>query len=166
MCAADWRFLYDERRRLLSIGHHIDDDRLDDGVYDLLASEARLATFVAIAQGQIPEESWFALGRLLTDLGGDTTLLSWSGSMFEYLMPLLVMPSYPNTLLDETAHHCVERQIAYGRRDGCHGASPNRRTTSSTPTALPISRVQGPRLGLQRQARRPRHLPVLHHRWR
>jgi len=69
-------------------------------LYDLLASEARLCSFVAIAQGQIPQESWFALGRLLTNVGGEPILVSWSGSMFEYLMPLLVMPTYERTLLD------------------------------------------------------------------
>ena len=75
-------------------------------------------TFVAIAQGKLPQESWFALGRLLTTVGGDATLLSWSGSMFEYLMPLLVMPTYENTLLDDTCRAAVKRQIAYGSQRG------------------------------------------------
>ena len=83
--------------------------------YDLLASEARFSSFVAIAQGQLPQENWFALGRLLTTAGGQPVLLSWSGSMFEYLMPLLVMPTYDNTLLDQTYRVTVERQIAYGQ---------------------------------------------------
>src|SRR5690606_39273100 len=112
----DHRFLYDRGRHLLSIGYNVDDHRLDAGYYDLLASEARLANFVGIAQGQLPKESWFALGRLLTEVDGASTLLSWSGSMFEYLMPQLVMPSYPDTLLDQTAKHSVERQIEYGRQ--------------------------------------------------
>ncbi|TYT27500.1 cyclic beta 1-2 glucan synthetase [Luteimonas viscosa] len=112
----DHRFLYDRARRLLSIGYSVDEQRLDAGYYDLLASEARLANFVAIAQGQLPQESWFALGRLLTEVDGAPTLLSWSGSMFEYLMPQLVMPSYEGTLLDQTAKHSVERQIEYGRQ--------------------------------------------------
>ena len=77
-----------------------------------------LSSFVAIAQGQLPQESWFALGRLLTTAGGEPALLSWSGSMFEYLMPLLVMPTYENTLLDRTCHAAVNRQIAYGRERG------------------------------------------------
>ncbi len=114
----DFGFLYDRTRELLSIGYCIDERRLDGGYYDLLASEARLGNFVAIAQGQIPQDSWFALGRLLTDFDGQPALLSWSGSMFEYLMPQLVMPSYEGTLLDQTARAAVERQIAYGRQRG------------------------------------------------
>ncbi|WP_372486760.1 GH36-type glycosyl hydrolase domain-containing protein [Stenotrophomonas sp. WHRI 8082] len=107
-------FLYDRSRHLLSIGYNVDERRLDSGCYDLLASEARLCSFVAISQGQVPQENWFALGRLLTEVNGNATLLSWSGSMFEYLMPQLVMPSYPDTLLDQTALHAVQAQIAYG----------------------------------------------------
>ncbi len=85
----------------------MDERRLDASFYDLLASEARLASFVAIAQGQLPQEGWFALGRLLTVTGsGEPVLLSWSGSMFEYLMPTLVMPSFAGTLLDQT---CARR---------------------------------------------------------
>ena len=111
-------FLYDKARHLLAIGYNVSDRRRDSSYYDLLASEARLSTFVAIAQGQLPQESWFALGRLLTTAGGKPTLLSWSGSMFEYLMPLLVMPTYENTLLDQTCRAAVGRQIAYGRQRG------------------------------------------------
>ncbi|MEO6365754.1 MAG: glucoamylase family protein, partial [Luteimonas sp.] len=116
-CAAmDYQFLYDRSRHLLSIGFNVDEQRVDQGYYDLLASEARLCSFVAIAQGQLPQETWFALGRLLTEVDGDPTLLSWSGSMFEYLMPQLVMPSYEGTLLDQTSKHSVARQIEYGRQ--------------------------------------------------
>jgi len=110
----DYDFLYDEARHLLAIGYNVTDRRLDASYYDLLASEARLGSFVAIAQGQLPQESWFALGRLLTSAAGEPTLLSWSGSMFEYLMPLLVMPTYDNTILDQTYRAAVARQIAYG----------------------------------------------------
>ncbi|WP_425606312.1 GH36-type glycosyl hydrolase domain-containing protein [Lysobacter yananisis] len=110
----EYEFLYDRPRRLLSIGYNVDEHRLDAGYYDLLASEVRLCNFVAIAQGQLPQESWFALGRLLTEVNGDVALLSWSGSMFEYLMPQLVMPSYPDTLLDQTSRHVVDAQIAHG----------------------------------------------------
>ena len=114
----EYEFLYDRARHLLSIGYNVDERRLDAGHYDLLASEARLCSFVAIAQGQLPQETWFALGRLLTEVDGDATLLSWSGSMFEYLMPQLVMPSYPDTLLDQTAQHAVQAQIDFGARRG------------------------------------------------
>ncbi|MEA3643874.1 MAG: cyclic beta 1-2 glucan synthetase, partial [Lamprobacter sp.] len=114
----DYNFLFDEAQSLLAIGYRVAERRCDESYYDLLASEARLGCFVAIAQGQLPQESWFALGRLLTRAVGNTTLLSWSGSMFEYLMPLLVMPSYDNTLLDQTYRTAVARQIAYGKERG------------------------------------------------
>jgi len=111
----DYDFLYDEERQLLTIGYNVTEYRPDAGYYDLLASEARLASFVAIAQGALPQANWFALGRLLTSSWGEPILLSWSGSMFEYLMPLLVMPSYEHTLLDETCKAAVSSQIAYGK---------------------------------------------------
>ncbi len=114
----EYGFLYDKPSRLLSIGYDVDTRRRDPAFYDLLASEARLGVFVAVAQGHLPEESWFALGRLLTTSGGEPVLLSWSGSMFEYLMPLLVMPTYEHTLLDQTAHAAVARQMEYGRQRG------------------------------------------------
>ncbi|MCU0767836.1 MAG: cyclic beta 1-2 glucan synthetase [Burkholderiaceae bacterium] len=116
MAEMDFGFLYDPARDLLAIGYNVDDRRLDAGHYDLLASEVRLASFVAIATGKIPQASWFALGRQLATLDRKTVLLSWSGSMFEYLMPMLVMPSYENTLLDETMRGAVERQVRYGRQ--------------------------------------------------
>lgn len=112
----EYDFLYDKNQHLLTIGYNADDQRRDPSYYDLLASEARLSTFVAISQGKIPQESWFALGRQLTNAGGDSVLLSWSGSMFEYLMPLLYMPTYENTLLHQTYKVMVERQIEYGRQ--------------------------------------------------
>jgi cyclic beta-1,2-glucan synthetase len=111
-------FLYEKKSRLFVIGYNVSDHRRDSSYYDLLASEARLASFVAIAQGQIPQETWFALGRLLTSSHGDPVLISWSGSMFEYLMPLLVMPTYENTLLDQTCRAVVKRQIEYGDKRG------------------------------------------------
>lgn len=110
----NYNFLYDKTQRLLSIGFNADDNRLDASFYDLLASEARLSSFVAIAQGKLPQENWFALGRRLTSAGKTPVLLSWSGSMFEYLMPMLVMPTYENTLLDEMAIGTVKKQIEYG----------------------------------------------------
>ncbi len=106
-------FLFDKATKLLRIGYNVEEQRKDNSYYDLLASEARLGIFVAIAQGKLPQESWFALGRLLTNSGGDPILLSWSGSMFEYLMPQLVMPSYENTLLYQTNKATVKRQIDY-----------------------------------------------------
>jgi cyclic beta-1,2-glucan synthetase len=118
MARADYTLLYDTTRHLMAVGYNVDDHRRDSGHYDLLASEARLSSFVAIAQGEVPQDNWFALGRLLTTVGNSTALLSWSGSMFEYLMPNLVMPSYANTLLDQTCHAAVQAQIAYGEQHG------------------------------------------------
>ena len=114
----EYGFLFDDTRHLLTIGYNVSEHRRDTSFYDLLASEARLGNFVAIAQGHLPQESWFALGRLLTSADGDPVLLSWSGSMFEYLMPMLVMPSYENTLLDQTARAAVAGQIRYGHERG------------------------------------------------
>ncbi|MBF0544286.1 MAG: cyclic beta 1-2 glucan synthetase [Candidatus Riflebacteria bacterium] len=118
MAHMEYDFLYDKARHLLAIGYNVGESRRDSSFYDLLASEARLATFVAIAQGQLPQECWFSLGRLLTNVGGNPVLLSWDGSMFEYLMPILVMPKYENTLLDQTYKAAVDRQIDYGTRRG------------------------------------------------
>lgn len=114
----EYDFLYDPARKLLSIGYNVDENKSDASYYDLLASEARLAVFVGIAQGQIPQESWFSLGRLLTAAARKPVLLSWSGSMFEYLMPLLVMPTYENSLLDQTCKAAVAAQIEYGETCG------------------------------------------------
>jgi cellobiose phosphorylase len=122
-CAAivaemDFGFLYDRTRSLFSIGYRAGSPTLDPSYYDLLASEARLASFMAVARSEVPVEHWFRLGRTLTRAGGETALVSWSGSMFEYLMPALVMRSFPATLLDETCHGAVRRQIAYASRYG------------------------------------------------
>ncbi|TAL89948.1 MAG: cyclic beta 1-2 glucan synthetase, partial [Candidimonas sp.] len=114
----DYDFLYDKSNHLLTIGYNVDERRCDESFYDLLASEARLCSFVGIAQDELPQENWFSLGRQLTALGGEATLLSWSGSMFEYLMPLLIMPTFDKTLLDQTYKSMVKRQIEYGARRG------------------------------------------------
>ncbi len=115
-------FLYDRKRRLFAVGYRLADGagagRLDTSFYDLLASEARLASFIAIAKGEIPELHWFRLGRLITSVHGAPVLLSWSATMFEYLMPLLLMRSYPETLLDASCRMAVRRQIDYGASRG------------------------------------------------
>ena len=116
LAAMEFDFLYNSSRGLLCIGYDVGERRRDPACYDLLASEARLASFLLIAQGQVPQKHWFSLGRLLTSQGGDVSLISWSGSMFEYLMPQLIMPSYPNTLLEQTCKAAVSRQIEYGRQ--------------------------------------------------
>ncbi|MDZ4213934.1 MAG: glucoamylase family protein [Rhodocyclaceae bacterium] len=114
----DFAMLFDESRLLFSIGFNTAEGRLDDSYYDMLASECRLASFLAIAKGETPQEHWFRLGRAITRTEGGTALVSWSASMFEYLMPLLVMPSYDNTLLDQTCKAAVARQIEYGSQCG------------------------------------------------
>ncbi len=113
MSDSDYDFLFDKTTNLLRIGYNVDEQKKDDSYYDMLASEARLGIFAGIALGKLPQKSWFALGRLLTNSAGDPILLSWSGSMFEYLMPQLVMPSYVNTLLYQTCKSTVKRQIEY-----------------------------------------------------
>ena len=114
----DFGFLFDDRRKLFSIGYQQASHSLDPSYYDLLASEARLASFIAIAKNDVPVDHWFHLGRTLTRSSGATALVSWSGSMFEYLMPALVMQTFPNTVLDQTYAGAVRRQIAYGSEHG------------------------------------------------
>jgi len=114
----DFRFLFDEKRKLFTIGYHIGSSAVDNSYYDLLASESRLASFVAVAKDDVSVDHWFRLGRQLTATAGTRTLLSWSGSMFEYLMPALVMQTFPFTLLDQTHKGSVKRQIAYGAERG------------------------------------------------
>jgi cyclic beta-1,2-glucan synthetase len=118
----DFRSLYDSRRRLFAVGYRLPDadgpGRLDTSFYDLLASEARLASFVAIAKGDVPPRHWFALGRPLTSVDGRVALLSWSATMFEYLLPLLFTRTYPETLLDGSCRTAVAHQRRYAGRLG------------------------------------------------
>ena len=118
MAQMDFSLLYDSQRDLFVIGYNADERRLDTGYYDLLASEVRLTNYVTIAQGQTPQRAWFTLGRLLGENAGVPTLLSWSGSMFEYLMPMLVMPNYDGSLLDQTCRAAVAVQIEHGKALG------------------------------------------------
>ena len=110
----DFRFLFDPSRNLLRIGYRVSDGEPDPNYYDLLASEARLASFVAIAKGDVPASHWFQLGRTMTPVGRGSALVSWSGSMFEYLMPALVMRSPAGSLLEQTCELVVRRQMQYG----------------------------------------------------
>ncbi|MBF0575130.1 GH36-type glycosyl hydrolase domain-containing protein [Dysgonomonas sp. GY617] len=114
----DFAFLYSTSKKLFVIGYNVSEQRMDNSSYDMLASEARLCSYVAIAQGQVPQEHWFSLSRLLVVSQGKPVLLSWSGSMFEYLMPLLVMPNFEHTLLDQTYKVAVKAQIEYGKTLG------------------------------------------------
>ena len=114
----DFSFLFDPTRKLLSIGFAVRDGTLDPGCYDLLASEARLASFLAVAKGDVAPDHWFRLGRALTPVGRGSALVSWSGSMFEYLMPALVMRAPALSLLDHTYRLVVARQMSYAAELG------------------------------------------------
>jgi len=118
LAVMDFTFLFDTERELFSIGYNAAESCCDASFYDLLASEARLCSYVAIALGQVPQAHWFFMSRLLIASRGEPILVSWSGSMFEYLMPLLVMPNYENTLLDHSCQAAVQQQIAYGKTHG------------------------------------------------
>ncbi|MDQ6788995.1 MAG: hypothetical protein M3033_19500, partial [Acidobacteriota bacterium] len=109
-------FLLDSERKVFVIGFNVETEKPDNSFYDLLASESRLASFVAIAKGEIPREHWFRLGRPLTPVDGSRALISWTATMFEYLMPILVMRDYDETLLDQTYKTIVKRQIEYGAK--------------------------------------------------
>ncbi|MBB3102566.1 GH36-type glycosyl hydrolase domain-containing protein [Azomonas macrocytogenes] len=116
--AMDFAFLLDPQRKLLSIGYAVSDGRLDPACYDLLASEARLASLVAIAKGDVTTRHWLRLGRISAPLGSSSVLLSWSGSMFEYLMPSLVLRAPTDSLIEQTTRGAVHRQQKYGRSRG------------------------------------------------
>jgi len=114
----DFRFLYDSRRKTLSIGFDLDAGRISPSYYDLLASEARIATFIAVAKGDVPQEAWLHLGRAHTMYESESVLLSWTGTMFEYLMPALWMRHYPGTITHNSLRAALNAQRAYGRRKG------------------------------------------------
>ena len=149
--AMDFGFLFDPLRKLLAIGYRVTDGRLDTGRYDLLASEAHLASFVAIAKGDVPVSHWFRLGRALTPVGLDSVLVSWSGSMFEYLMPALVMRAPPGSLLEQTARLAVARQITYGAERGVPwGVSESGYSARDLEMTYQYSNFGVPGLGLRR----------------
>src|SRR5690606_24713887 len=110
----DFSFLMRLDRKLLSIGYRVEERQLDESCYDLLASEARLTSLFAVAKGDLPTRHWFRLGRPVTAIGFSGALMSWSGSMFEYLMPSLVMKERPGSILNQSSRLAIARQIAYG----------------------------------------------------
>ncbi len=112
------RFMYVPERRVFAIGYSVEDRRLDNSYYDLLASESRLGSFCAIARGEVPMEHWWALGRPFGASFGQRALMSWSGTMFEYLTPNLLMRAYDKSLLTEAIDSAISHQIGYGRRQG------------------------------------------------
>jgi cyclic beta-1,2-glucan synthetase len=112
----DFSFLFNQHRQIFHIGYNLDTGKLDNNYYDLLASEARIASILAIAKNDVPQSHWLHLARPLTNLAHGQTLLSWSGTMFEYLMPVLLMRSYTGTLLDQSVQAAAAYQIDYGRQ--------------------------------------------------
>jgi cyclic beta-1,2-glucan synthetase len=111
--AMGFGFLFNPKRKLLSVGFDVEKNELSAACYDLLASEARIASFVSIAKDDIPQESWFQFGRVHTSFDGSPLLFSWTGTMFEYLMPSIWMRSYPDTLLQQSRASAVRAQQAY-----------------------------------------------------
>ncbi len=149
--AMEFDFLFDQERALLSIGYRADEDALDSSCYDLLASEARLASFFAIAKNDVPTRHWFRLGRPVTPIGHGAALISWSGSMFEYLMPSLVMRAPAGSLLEQTSRLVVRRQAGYG--DALHvpwGVSESAYNARDMALTYQYSNFGVPGLGLKR----------------
>ncbi len=147
----EFDFLLDPQRRLLSIGYRAADGTLDPSCYDLLASEARLASFVAIAKGDVATRHWFRLGRPVTPVGHGAALISWSGSMFEYLMPSLVMRAPAGSLLEQTSRLIVRRQMSYGATLGLPwGISESAYNARDLELTYQYSNFGVPGLGLKR----------------
>lgn len=111
----DFKLVFDKKRQLFSIGYDVERGELNNSYYDLLASEARAASFIAIAKGDVEQKHWFKLGRAMTLMGRSKGLVSWSGTMFEYFMPLLIMKNYPDTLLSHTYQAVIHEQKRYAR---------------------------------------------------
>jgi cyclic beta-1,2-glucan synthetase len=149
--AMEFEFLLDRDRKLLSIGYRVADGTLDPSCYDLLASEARLASFMAIAKGDVHARHWFRLGRAVTPIAHGAALISWSGSMFEYLMPSLVMRAPAGSLVEQTSRLIVHRQIEYGARLGIPwGVSESAYNARDLELTYQYSNFGVPDLGLKR----------------
>ncbi len=149
--AMNFAFLLDPKRKLLSIGYSVSENNLDPNCYDLLASEARLASLFAIAKGDVPTRHWFRLGRTATPIEGGSALISWSGSMFEYLMPSLVMRAAAGSLLEQTNRLVVKRQQVYGRMLGIPwGVSESAYNARDLELTYQYSNFGVPGLGLKR----------------
>ncbi len=149
--AMEFGFLFDPTRKIFSIGYRVTDGSLDPGGYDLLASEARLASFIAIAKAEVPVSHWFRLGRPMTPVALGSALVSWSGSMFEYLMPALVMHAPAGSLLQQTYRLVVQRQMSYGAERGVPwGISESAYNMRDLDLTYQYSNFGVPGLGLER----------------
>lgn len=151
----DFRFLYQPRKKALSIGYDTAAATLAEASYDLLASEARMANFIAIAKGDIPQESWFQLNRPYALVHGERLLLSWTGTMFEYLMPALWMRHYPDTILDQAMKSAVRSQREYARRHGIPWGISECAYLSGSETEYGYQAFGVPELALQRGESQP-----------
>ncbi|WP_369407793.1 GH36-type glycosyl hydrolase domain-containing protein [Roseomonas rosulenta] len=149
--AMEFGFLFDHDRKLLSIGYLVPEGRLDPSCYDLLASEARLASFFAIAKGDVATRHWFRLGRAVTPVASGAALISWSGSMFEYLMPSLVMRAPAGSLIEQTNRLIVRRQVEYATTLGVPwGVSESAYNARDLEFTYQYSSFGVPSLGLKR----------------
>jgi cyclic beta-1,2-glucan synthetase len=149
--AMDFGFLFDEPRQLFAIGYRVADGSLDEGRYDLLASEARLTSFVAVARGDVSAAHWFRLARPMTPVESGIALVSWSGSMFEYLMPGLVLRTPDGSLLDQTCRLVVKRQMSYAKSRGVPwGISESAYNVRDLDLTYQYSSFGVPGLGLER----------------
>ena len=147
----EFGFLFEPTRKLFAIGYRIPDNSLDPSCYDLLASEARLTSFIGIAKGDVPAAHWFHLGRALTPVDRGSALVSWSGSMFEYLMPMLVMRSPSGSLIGQTCFLVVRRQRKYGNERGVPwGVSESAYNARDLELTYQYSNFGVPGLGLKR----------------
>lgn len=143
--------LYDKKKQLFSIGYNMEENKLTNSCYDLLASEARQTSYICIARGEIPSTHWFKMSRVLTVVDRFKGLVSWTGTMFEYLMPLLIMKSYKNTLLDETYSFVIKSQKKYGRqRDMPWGSSESGYNSMDINLEYQYKAIGVPWLGLKR----------------
>ncbi len=149
--AMEFGFLLNTDSRLLAIGYRVADNTLDPSCYDLLASEARVARRFAIAKNDVPARHWFRLGRAVTPVGNGAALVSWSGSMFEYLMPSLVIRAPAGSLLEQTSRLIVGRQISYGASLGVPwGISESAFSARDLELTYQYSNFGVPGLGLKR----------------
>lgn len=148
--AMEFGFLIDDDQLLLSIGYQVSGGVLDPSCYDLLASEARLASFIAIAKGDAPARHWFRLGRAVTPVAHGAALISWSGSMFEYLMPSIIMKAPADSLIEQTNQFVVKRQIEYGGARAPWGISEAAYNARDLDFTYQYSNFGVPGLGLKR----------------
>jgi cyclic beta-1,2-glucan synthetase len=148
---ADFRFLYSSKRHLLHIGYRVAEHQLDTSFYDLLASESRLTSLLGVARGDLPVRHWAHLGRTFFACGADAGLRSWTGSMFEYLMPSLVLKEPRGSVLYEACHTALREQMAFAKTLGLPwGVSESAYAASDFTLAYQYAPQGVPRLALRR----------------